>query len=583
MRRRFPALIAALTTLAAVAGVSSGPAGAQPSSQVFSGYGSGATTSINVLQLGQTQALNIQTAAAGQSTFSQGLPASGLFNELGYIVQPANTVGNAFGRGVGAELGLLTPTPNPDPNQILLSGLATEVAPPNTVDPVVKQIGPISLGDVLGASLLRGTAQALWDPNICAVGKPFSFGMGEAADARVLGNAPATALVGTAPSVSPNGRTASWTKAATYVVPNGDGTFGVVSETRQTIAPVSLAGGLITVELLGEWALRAIATGKPGGARTEYAPVGGGPQTNALIITVANTAPITVTTQQLLGPGGLDLATFAGGALAFLQPILDLGIGSPQRALGGAPGTAPAVAADGTSASAASDVVRLGVLNLVGLTGANVRVGHMEVAAVAPPGGLRCNIPVDKTGTPDPVPAGQDFAITISIPSDQVTFAELFACDLLAIQVIDEHAIESGNPSFTLTGASNGGQINGNTVTWPNIGNYSIGSPPLQLTVTGRVAQNSQAGVLRDTANVTATLGNCDGTGAGEDIVGQGITSIGNGGLTGSFTLVGPSVSRSGVLAATGNDQRLLLVGGVLLLGAFGLRRKFRRPAGSAA
>jgi hypothetical protein len=121
--RRHAALIGVMAMVAALAGTGPSPVGAQAvTDQVFAGYGSGATISLSALQLGQTQAVNVQAAAAGQSTFSQGLPGAGLFNELGYIVQPAGTPGNAFGRGTGLELGLLTPDPNPDPNQILLSG-----------------------------------------------------------------------------------------------------------------------------------------------------------------------------------------------------------------------------------------------------------------------------------------------------------------------------------------------------------------------------------------------------------------------------------------------------------------------------
>ncbi|MGH9226749.1 MAG: hypothetical protein ACRD2W_23845 [Acidimicrobiales bacterium] len=535
---------------------------------------------MNVLQLGATQALNVQAAAAGQSTFSQGLPGVGLFNELGYIVQPAGTPGNSFGRGVGLELGLVTPTPNPDPNQILLSGLATANAPPST-GLVQKQIGPIALGGVAFASLLRGSAQAIWDPNFCPVGKPFSFGQGEATNLQLVGTPGqdgsfgATALVGTTLGAA-DPRNVSYTKSLTYAVPNGDGTFGLVSETRQTIAPVSLLGGSITLEVLGEWALRAIATGKPGGARVEYAPVGAIATTPAVSLSILGAPPIILTTQDLFGAGGFDTEAILGA----LSLLVDLKIGTPERQLGGS--GPPLESDDGTQAAGAVDVISLSLLSglLAGITGADVRVGHMEAAVNVPAGGLRCTVPVDKSATPDPVPAGSDFVITITIPSDDATFAELFACDLIAIQVIDEHGIESGNPSFVLTGASNGGVINGNTVTWPNIGNYTIGSPPLQLTVTGRVAGNTQAGVLRDVANVTATLGNCDGTGAGEDIVGQGIGIVGNGtAITGSLTLIGPSVARGGVLAATGNDQRLLIAGGILLLGALGLRRKLRKPA----
>jgi hypothetical protein len=521
VRTRLAAALTALATLAAVAGVASAPAGAQtPSEQAFGGYGSGAVQSANVLQLGETQALNVQAAAAGQSTNSQGLPAGGLNNELGYIVQPPGISDfNSFGRGTGLELGVLT-QPTVDPNQILLAGLAQAAAPPTSTD--VKQIGPIALGGVAFANLLRGRAGAIWNDDFCAIGRPFSFGEGEAAGLQLVGTPTATGellapLIGAAlPPTSTDPRNANRTRSVTYLRPNGDGTFAVVSETRQTIAPVALLGGAVTLELLGEWALRAIATGKPNGSFVEYAPVGAGPTTPVLILTVGG-SPIPITTQQLFGPGGLNLASLLGP----LAAVLNITVGTPARALGGT-GT-PALAANGTSASAASDVITISVLTIPGvITGADIRIGHMEAAAVAPEGGVICNVPVAKVGTPDPVTAGQNFTVEIIIPSDPALFEELFGCDLIGIRVVDVHEIESGNPSYNITGASNGGVIvregNTTTITWENIGDYTIGDPPIVLTVSGNIPSNSSAGVLKDTATVTATLGNCRGTGGGEDI-----------------------------------------------------------------
>lgn len=581
MRTRLAALLTVLTTVAALAGTSSAPVGAQAvTDQAFGGYGSGATLSVNVLGLLGTQVLNIQAASAGQSTNSEGLPAGGLVNELGYAIQPPGISDrNAYGRGTGLEVGLLTPDPNTDTNQILLAGLAQQAAPPIEPDIEVKQIGPITIGSLAYVNLLRGRARALFDPNTCVIGKPFSFGEGEASGLQLVGTPGAggvltSPLVGAnLPVTSDDPRNVSRTRSVTYLRPNGDGTFAVVSETRQTIAPVSLLGGAVTLELLGEWALRAIATGKSdGSSRVEYAPVGAGPTTNVATLTIGATV-VNITTQQLFGPGGLDL----GAALGPLAAVLDITLGTPARALGGA--GAPQIAANGTSVSAAVDVASVGVLQIPNvITGADVRVGHMEAAAVAPEGGVRCNLPVDKIGTPDPVTAGNDFTITIRIPSDAATFEQLFGCDLIGIRVEDVHGIESGNPSFTLLSASNGGVISsdGRRVTWDNIGDYNIGDPPIELTISGRIPGNSGAGVLKDTATVTATLGGCDGTAAGQDIVGQAVSG---GAVTGTFTLFGPDVSRSGVLAATGGDERLLVLGGVFLLGALAVRRRMRRPA----
>jgi hypothetical protein len=187
VRTRVAALLTLATTLAAWAGTASVPVGAQVPTGDFAGYGSGATISANVLRLGETQALNIQAAAAGQSTRTPNLPDEGILNELDYIIQPPGLGDfNAYGRGTGLELGLLT-QPAVDPNQILLSGLAEAAAPPPS-DLVVKQIGPVALGGLAFANLLRGRAQAIFvDPNTCVIGRPFSFGEGEAAGLQLVG------------------------------------------------------------------------------------------------------------------------------------------------------------------------------------------------------------------------------------------------------------------------------------------------------------------------------------------------------------------------------------------------------------
>src|SRR5207253_1391741 len=63
---------------------------------------------------------------------------------------------------------------------------------------------------------------------------------------------------------TPTDRTVSQSRSFTYLRPNGDGTFGLVSETHETIAPVTIAKGMAggtTIEFLGEWVLRAVAAG----------------------------------------------------------------------------------------------------------------------------------------------------------------------------------------------------------------------------------------------------------------------------------------------------------------------------------
>ena len=81
--------------------------------------------------------------------------------------------------------------------------------------------------------------------------------------------------------------------------------------------------------------------------------------------------------------------------------------------------------------------------------------------------------------------------------------------------------------------------------------------------------------MLRDTVNVSATLGNCRGGATGEDIV-QGGAQLNGNAITGAVTLIGPNVDR-GRLAATGGDAWPLVAGGGFLLAAVGLLRLRRR------
>jgi len=571
--RKISRVLAGLVVLAATIGGVGSPSPAQPvSDQSFGAYGSGATVGLNAVQLGTTQVANVQAAFAGQAVSSDGL-TSPIVNELGFAVQPPLDGDNAFGRGTGLEVGLVTPTPGiPDPNQILLAGLAEATAPPPS-GLVTRQIGPVPLDPIAFANLLRGQAQATFDPRTCVVGQPLAFGQGEAANLQLLntgGTGPNGELL--APvlgaSLDPD-RNVSQTRAYSYLAANGDGTFAVVSEVRQTVAPINLLDGAITVELLGEWALRAIATGQPGGSRVEYAPVGAGPTTNVAVITIAG-VPTTITLQQLLGPGGLVID---------LAPLLTLRIGAPARAIGST-GPTP-LAADGTSAQGAVDVVQLSVLDAPGLSGLDLRVGHMEAAARAPSGGVRCEIPVSKSADPDPVQVvngSGETTVTISVPDPAADFDALFACDLIGIRIDDAHRVLEGNLDVRVISASNGGQVSadGKTVVWENLGNRARGAPPLQVSVRVRIT-GTTAGRVEDTARVTATLGNCQGGAAGQDLVGQ--ASLDGQAISGEVTFRGPEVGgpvkrARDSLSRTGNDPLLPLAGGALLLAGLGVRRR---------
>ena len=552
--------------------------GAAPiSGQPFSAYGSGAAVVVEALGLGESQVASVIAANSGGGVSSGGLNAP-LINEFGINVAPATPGKNALGRGTGLEAGILTEDPQATTlNQILASGLAVATAPPPT-GPITQEIA-VPVNPVAFASLLRGQASATYDPTFCPIGRPLTYGLGQAANLELLNLGPEpdpqngfpNPVLGTSIDAFGTPRGTSQSRTVTYLRANGDGTFGVVSETRQTVAPVSILADqltqtAITVEVVGELGLRVTATGKPGGASVEFL---GTPVLRIAPVALGIPQPIIeLSLDDIIGPDGLTVD---------VPGIATLVVGAPPRALRGAPGSAPLESADGTTASGAVDYLRVTLGGGLLGTGAllDLALGHAEGEVSVPAGGLRCDIPVSKTASVDPVNAGQEFTYTIRIPADAAQYQALFNCDLIGISATDTVETESGNPRITLLSASHGGVIQGNRVTWPNLGNYTLGQEPITLTINALIPRNSGAGVLRDTVDVSATLGNCRGGATGEDIV-QGGAQLNSSAITGSVTLIGPNVGL-GDLAATGGNSWPLVAGGGFLLAALGLVRLRRR------
>lgn len=563
MRKRAGALLTGLALVAGVAGMAVAPASGQtPSDQPFSGFGSGTVIGLNALGLGSNIVANVQAAHSSGAVASQGLNSPGV-DELGQNINPARAGKDAYGKGAGVEVGLLQGSiQQVDTNNLILKQLAQADAPPPSSD--VEEI-PLDLTPLLRATTAHGDAAATYNANQCVIGRPITNGRGFVENLQVLTSAsdPNTATIATS---NPSDKT-SESRTVTYLLPNGDGTFGMVSETRLHVAPISvgvISGALpvsIGIQVLGPLTIRYIATGKPGGARIEY------PGTPTLRVTLGSTTLLDLSLQQLLGTNGLNVPLGALGTIT---------AGTPPHPIGGSTTAAAPVDPNGTFASGAVDALRISLLQGLGLNLADLRVGHMEGGVQVPAGGIKCNIPVNKAASPDPVKVGDTTTVTITIPSDAALFQQLFGCELQNIGVTD--TVTSDGPTFTLSNPSNGGVINGNgdVVTWSNLGNYRIGDPPIQITVQISIPGNSPAGTLTDVADVSATLGNCQGNASdGTDITGTAVTG---GKVTGRFVLNGPEVTRAGVLAATGGDQRLLLVGGVFLIAALAVRRRMRKP-----
>jgi len=338
-------------------------------------------------------------------------------------------------------------------------------------------------------------------------------------------------------------------KSYTYLTPNGDGTYGLVTETHQILAPVTLLGGTlglpaVTVETAGEWVLRTTATGKTGGAKVEYAPVGSvTPTTKVIVVKLAGAEIASLTTQQLLTGQGLVVPIPGVGEIA---------IGEDPRAIGGDAASKPEVAGNGTVAAAAVDVARVTTLPLAAALGvdiADLRIGHMESRAQVPAGGIQCGIPVNKVGNPTSVVAGEDKVITytVTIPADIEDFKAV-ACDLVNVKVVDVTTASEG-VKFDIVSASNNGTISGNKVSW-DLGTYKPGADPIVLTVGLKVPYDSAAGKITDTATATAVLGNCKGNASANSDSLAGLAKFDAAALTGSAVFSSEATAGGSALGA---------------------------------
>lgn len=408
-----------------------------PTPGPVSGYASGTALHVDAVQAGLAgpRLLGAELAYSTAQLNAQGFAAISPETENQLRLQPtldapATFAGkNASARGGGLEVGVASDLPA-DAGDALAQTQAGSVAPPNS-PAVIKDAG---LGDALAplayASLLHSEAASQWTSNPCAstANSPIAFGRGYAADAQILETG-ATAPDGRfgAPLIATDDpdpeRSVVQTRSFTYATPNtnitGGQHYGLVSEVRQTYAPISLARGPLPdliIEVLGEWVYKTTVTGTPDnlatpavneGAKIEYYSLteAGAPVTpTTTVIRISQDGGLTYTNlnfQDVFMDGGLTLP-------AALLPIIGLAVGEDPRAIAD-PGinpdadSLPTLAANGTFASGAVDVVRLSLLNLMpGTHVADLRIGHFESELLVPVGGFIC--PPDPTTTTTAAP-----------------------------------------------------------------------------------------------------------------------------------------------------------------------------------
>jgi hypothetical protein len=553
------------------------------------GFATGQPAHVSALEAGGTRIADAEVTWSGAAVDADadGLKGAKL-NEMNRVFQPDKAGKLSYARGSGLEVGLAT-TPA-DPNQIVLAALAEADAAPSSE--AKEEIAVEGLDPVAYASLVRGTANANADdsgliPDVCVLGDDISRGTAFAADAQLLDLGADTAspeLDGPAVALddAPNpgsDRAVSQSTSRTKLVPTGTANnFGLMSEVRQTIAPVTLfradptdATRTLTIELLGEWVLRVVATGHSGGASVFYGPGEVNPQTPVLrIIDSDNAVSDILSFQDLFGDEGFTALNIPG--------VLDLTIGEDPRAIAAPgqdpdPASKPTVAANGTLASAAVDAVRIQLLSQPDPQAADIRVGHMEVSAQVPTGGINCPIPVTKSADPDNIKIDEEPDTT----TIEITVHNVYDCDLEDVVLTDHITpFNETSPNFKLLSADPAadspdipsGVLESADVVW-NLGTIKKGETS---TVTLELQSATEGGVLRDIAEATGSMDNC----TGQDASGLAIAGLDLSGLSVPVDVnieTPVTGAQAAQTVATGGGLALLATGLGMALRRRGLRK----------
>ena len=433
-------LLAPILTPGAGAGSASPVA---PVSAPAGGYAAFATgTVLHAGLVNSLAGLDFVSSTAAATSAATTAPTN---SELGRVALPVLPAKGSYGQGVGLglDVGLLPGLSTG------LFGNARAVAPPSTA-PVEQEAAPISLPPLLHVTPFRAAAQALSSAGGCVLGSNLAFGRGEGADVSLAGEAALSGL-----TVGAASRPLSSSESRTVVVPGSDaGRLGLMSETSQTLAPVTLLAGTAsqtTVELRGQWALRVTADGRTGSV--SYGPQGLPADQAAVVVRNAAGAVVgqaTAAQMGLAGGRGVHLAVAGVGEIV---------VGEQPRARGR---TTPAPAS-GTSAEAAVDLVRIRLL------GQDVRLGHMEAAVAVPPAGVTCpGLEVSMRPDAATVTPGSDFGVVVRVrnPNEGTVSGLIVASRLAADPGVAVGAIPAGTGNlvapngagFTLTTPLRSGQ-----------------------------------------------------------------------------------------------------------------------------
>src|SRR5687767_8857759 len=188
--RRILFVLALLTALVPISG---NPVSAQVAPLApFSGYSTGTAVHIDGLQNGATRLVDTEVAFSGANVNSAGLGAA-LINEMDQAYQQATTEADmAAGRGSGAEVGVVSVTPNVNGANQVNPGSTVQAFAPVSTGLLRANFLDLDLDPVINSGYLEGQAQAVYSDSVCVLGQPISSGLGYAGTAALVGTTGAT-------------------------------------------------------------------------------------------------------------------------------------------------------------------------------------------------------------------------------------------------------------------------------------------------------------------------------------------------------------------------------------------------------
>jgi uncharacterized repeat protein (TIGR01451 family) len=398
-------------------------------------------------------------------------------------VAPASAVVNSAGLATAADKRSTARAANADANlldAVPLEGLlveATQTAPPDHAQPTVETFLELPLDPVLTADAGTASAHARWagDDRCVAPGTPISKAENTLANLNVLD--------ATAELESGQGGAVRSTSTVGIVDVPGQATKGLQSQAITQVTGISLGDGALQVNVLAPPVVTATATGQPGGATVTYSE------------------PVLQIVQD--GEVAFELNAADGNTTFDALPLLRLKLGTLENVV---------QAADGTKAAGTATLLEVELLSIVPLLdpGARITIAGGRVEANVPVGGIDCpgdDNPLRETHkdlTATQVTPGTPFDYTVVVPNRG-------DCPIDPVKVVDTVTAPDG----TTIVASDGGRVEGKTVTWDNIGPLAANdTKSLKITIT--VPAGTPNGTrLRNDVNVTGTV-KCPGAPARE-------------------------------------------------------------------